>query len=210
VTAQLPRSPRRRLRRGAWRSASFASLDFETTGLDYLHDEVVSFGVVPIRAGRISVGASLHQLVEPMIPPSAASVKVLGMRSRDTADSPTAADARGTLRVALDGCFILSWYAPVEIAFLGRMFEGGRRRFRRRTIDVRELAIGVDRRRGYLSEAAEYSLSACASRYGVPAASPHDVLDDALVTAQVFLVLAARLEREGFARVGALLHAGRA
>ena len=209
MTAQLPRSPGRRLRRGAWRSAPFASLHFETTGLDYLRDEVVSFGVVPIRAGRISVGASLHQLVDPVIPPSAASVKVHDNRSQDPAGSPTAADARGTLRATLDGCFILSWYAPIEIAFLGRMFEGGRRRFRRRTIDVRELAIGIDRRRGHLSEVAEYSLSACASRYGVPVASPHDALDDALVTAQVFLVLAARLEREGFARVGALLHAGR-
>jgi DNA polymerase III subunit epsilon len=177
--------------------------------LDYLRDDVVSFGVVPIRAGRISVGASLHQLVEPSIPPSSASVKVHGMLDQDLAGSPRAADARGTLRVALEGCFILSWYAPVEIAFLGRMFEGGRRRLRRRTIDVRELAIGIDRRRGHLSEAAAYSLSACAARYGVPVASPHDALDDALVTAQVFLVLAARLERDGLARVGALLRAGR-
>jgi DNA polymerase III subunit epsilon len=209
VTAQLPRSPRRRLRRARWRSAPFASLDFETTGLDYLLDEVISFGVVPIRAGRISMGASIHQLVEPATPPSPASVKVHGMRSQDLAGSPRAVDARGTLRVALDECFILSWYAPVEIAFLGRMFEGGRRTFRRRTIDVRELAIGIDRRRGHLSESAEYSLSACAARYGVPVAHPHDALDDALVTAQVFLVLAARLEREGFVRVGPLLRAGR-
>ncbi len=209
MTAQLPRPPRRGLRRARWRSAPFASLDFETTGLDYLHDDIVSFGVVPIRAGRIAVKASLHQLVDPMIPPSSASVKVHGMRTQDLAGSPRANDARGTLRTALDGCFILSWYAPVEIAFLGRMFEGGRRRFRRRTIGVREIAIGIDRRRGHLSEAAEYSLSSCASRYGVPVASPHDALDDALVTAQVFLVLAARLEREGLVRVGALLRAGR-
>ena len=209
MTAQLPRSPRRGLRRARWRSAPFASLDFETTGLDYQHDDVVSFGVVPIRAGRISVGASLHQLVDPMTPPSSASVKVHGMRTQDLAGSPRAADARGTLRMALDGCFILSWYAPVEIAFLGRMFEGGRRRFRRRTIDVREIAIGIDRRRGHLGEAAEYSLSSCAARYGVPVARPHDALDDALVTAQVFLILAARLEREGFVRVGTLLRAGR-
>ena len=132
-----------------------------------------------------------------MIPPSAASVKVHGMGSLDPAGSPTDADARETLRLALDECFILSWYAPVEIAFLGRMFEGGRRRFRRRTIDVRELAIGINQRRRHGFEAAEYSLSACASRYGVPVASPHDALDDALVTAQVFLVLAAGLERGG-------------
>jgi DNA polymerase-3 subunit epsilon len=113
------------------------------------------------------------------------------------------------LSAALDGCFILSWYAPIEIAFLNRMFEGGRRRFRRRTIDVRGLAIAIDRRRGRLSDVAEYSLPACAARFGVPVAHPHDALDDALVTAQVFLVLAGRLEREGLVRVGALLRAGR-
>ena len=209
MAARLPRSPRRRLRLARWRAAPFASLDFETTGLDYLHDEVVSYGLVPIRAGRIVIGASLHQLVQPGSPPSPTSVKIHGMRSRDLAGAPQAPAARGALRAALDGCFILSWYAPVEVAFLARMFDGGRVRFRRRTLDVRALAIGIDRRQGHPRESADYSLSACAARYGVPVAAPHDALDDALVTAQLFLVLAARLEREGLERVGGLLRAGR-
>lgn len=209
MAARLPRAPRRRLRLTRWRAAPFVSLDFETTGLDYLHDEVVSYGVVPIRAGRIVLGASLHQLVQPESPPSPTSVKIHGMRSQDLAASPQAPAARGALRAALDDCFILSWYAPVEIAFLARMFDGGRGRFRRRTLDVRALAIGIDRRQGHLRESADYSLSASAARYGVPVAAPHDAFDDALVTAQLFLVLAARLEREGLERVGALLRAGR-
>ena len=45
-----------------------------------------------------------------------------------------------------------------------------------------------------------YSLSATAERYGVPVASPHEALDDALVTAQLFLVLATKLEERGYAK----------
>ena len=209
MTAALPTSPPRGLRRRSWTEAPFASLDFETTGLDYASDDVVSFGVVPVDRARIAVGAAIHQLVRPSAPPSPTSVKIHGMRAQDLAGAPRGPEAREVLRTALDERFILSWYAPVEIAFLARMFEGGARRFRRRTIDVRELAIQIDRRRGHLSGSPEYSLSACAARYVVPVANPHDALDDALVTAQLFLVLAERLRGEGLGTVARLLRAGR-
>jgi DNA polymerase III subunit epsilon len=210
AAGRLPRSPARRLRWAHWRSAPFASLDFETTGLDYLHDDIVSIGVVPIQAGRISVGGSIHQLVEPATAPRPSSVKIHGMRRQDLAGSPRVEDLREMLRDALNGRFILAWYAPVEAAFLAKTFGGGRRSFRRRMIDVRELAIAIDRQRGRLRASSEYSLSACAARHGVPIARPHDAFDDALVTGQLFLVLASRLQHAGPGRVGALLRAGRA
>jgi DNA polymerase III epsilon subunit-like protein len=77
-------------------------------------------------------------------------------------------------------------------------------------IDVRELAIEIDRQRGRLRASSAYSLSACAARHGVPITRPHDALDDALVTGQLFLVLASRLDHAGPGRVRALLRAGRA
>ena len=40
-----------------------------------------------------------------------------------------------------------------------------------------------------------YALTQTAERFGVPVSDPHDALDDALVTAQLFLVLAGRLPR---------------
>ena len=68
-----PRPPSVALRRRPWREVAFASLDFETTGLDYGDDTIVSFGVVPVTGGRVVVGGSVHQLVEPSMPPSTAS-----------------------------------------------------------------------------------------------------------------------------------------
>ncbi|HLB63127.1 MAG TPA: 3'-5' exonuclease [Actinomycetota bacterium] len=186
--ARQPSAPDRRLRRRPWAEAELASLDFETTGLDLKRDHVVSFGVVPIRSGRVVVGEAVHQLVEPLAPPSRVSVTVHGIRPQDLGGAPTLEEARETLRAALDRRYVLAWYAGLELAFLRRMFGGSARSWTIRTIDVQRLALRADGR-----EEKGLSLTSCAERHGVPVASPHDALDDALVTAQLFLVLAHRL-----------------
>jgi DNA polymerase-3 subunit epsilon len=184
----------------------FASLDFETTGLDYGKDAVVSFGVVPVRRGRVVVGEAVHQLVVPEIPSSPTSMKIHRILPQDLADAPPLEVARERLRDCLEGRFLLAWFADVEIAFLTGMFEGRAGAWARRTVDVRELAIeleGADPR-------VRSSLTSAAERYGVPVANPHEALDDALVTAQLFLVLASRLESHGKASTRSLLRLTRA
>lgn len=196
-----PDRPAGRLRGGHWREAPFASLDFETTGLDYQSDAVVSFGVVPVRGGRVVLGEAVEQLIAPVIPSSPASMRIHQILPRDLREAPTLEVARETLRAALDRRFLVTWYADVELAFLGRIFGGRRWSWRRRTIDVRRLAIELE---GAHPES-RFGLSATAGRYGVPVASPHEALDDALVTAQLFLVLAGKLEARGFASVRSFL-----
>ena len=44
----------------------------------------------------------------------------------------------------------------------------------------------------------------------MPVANPHEALDDAMVTAQLFLLVAARLEHRGFGSVRSLLNLTRA
>jgi DNA polymerase III epsilon subunit-like protein len=51
---------------------------------------------------------------------------------------------------------------------------------------------------------APFTLSAVAEGLGVPVASPHHALDDALVTAQVFQIAATRLEAGGVKSMRAL------
>jgi DNA polymerase-3 subunit epsilon len=196
----LPARPRG-ARRRSWREVGFASLDFETTGLDHDRDAVVSFGVVPIDEGRIVLGRSVHRYVSPEVPSSVASMKIHQILPNDLSEAPPIEVAREELRAALDGRFVLAWYASVERAFLRRSLGGSRRAWRRRMVDVRDLAIGIE---GWDPES-RFSLSVTAERYGVPVDSPHDALDDALVTAQLFLVLAERLEREGCGTVRDLL-----
>ena len=186
-------TPPPRARPVPWRDAEYVALDFETTGLDFRSDTVVSYGVVPVRHGRAIVGESAHQLIEPHVPPSPRSQTIHELRPQDLAGSPSIAQARDELRTALDGRYLLVWFAGVEVHFLNAIFGGGTRRWRRRTIDVRNLAIAADGLAGPVRDKPGYPLSGTAARYGVPVADAHQALDDALVTAQLFLVLAEKL-----------------
>lgn len=194
------------MRSRPWREAEFASLDFETTGLDRQRDAVVSFGVVPVRGGRVIVGEAVHRLVLPEVPSSAESMRIHGILPKDLAHAQPFSTAGQTLGLALGGRFLLTWFASVEIGFLGRLFGGRRRSWVRRTIDVRQMVIELE----HLDRDVRQSLSSAADHYGVPVASPHEALDDAMVTAQLFLVLADRLEERGLGSARSFLRLTRA
>ena len=192
LSRRRPAAPR--TRRGLpWVEGRYAALDFETTGLDYDTDHVVSYGVVPVERGRVLVGGSSTQLVRSPVPPSPRSQTVHLLRPIDLADAPDLETAAAALRDALAERFILAWFAEVEVAFLRRLYGGSVRWWRRRMIDVRDLAIAVDGSPPDAQRERGYALSQTAARYGVPVADPHDALDDALVTAQLFLVLVGKL-----------------
>jgi DNA polymerase-3 subunit epsilon len=197
-----PLAPPRELRRASWRRAPFAALDFETTGLDRGRDAVVAFGVVPVDGARVRYGEGLERYVAAPVPSSSRAIGVHHILPRDLLGAPTMEEARGTLAALLHGRFLITWFADVEVAFLARIFDTSERRWRRRTVDVRQMALALEGKR---RPGVRYSLSAVAERYGVPVARPHEALEDALVTAQLFLVLAARLEVRGRGSVRALL-----
>lgn len=193
--------PRRAARALAWRRSIFASLDFETTGLDYERDQIVAFGVVPVVSGRVVLRGAQGRLVAPDVPASPASMKVHQIVPQELADASPVSVARDTLHRLLERRFLLAWYAEVEVAFLARLFATSRRTWARRTVDVRRLVLELERR----PWSTHNTLAGSAARYGIPVASPHDALDDALVTAQLFLVVAARLEAAGRGRVRDLI-----
>ena len=192
MSRAVPAPPPRRLGARSWRAVEFASLDFETTGLDPRRDQIVSFGVVPIRNGRVVVGERVYREVDPAIRPGPASVAVHGLRQIDLQPAGSLDAERGVLGSALHHRFLLAWAAEVEAAFLATTFGGSVRSWRRRIVDVLVLARRVEEI-GPPTESPPYSLTAAASRFGVPVHSPHHALDDALTTAEVFLVLATRL-----------------
>ena len=194
------------VRRADWRSSRYASLDFELTGLDLQRDRIISFGVVPVDGSRIEVGRSVYELVDPGdVEMSPDAVTIHGLRPMDVRGANPAAAARRSLDAALGGRFLITWFAIVEASFLGKLYGTRARTWLRRCIDVRVL---VARLLG--NEGARMTLEQAADRLGVPVASPHHALDDALVTAQLFLVVASRLEAEGIGTARDLVRLGRA
>ena len=198
MTSARPNPPERPSRRGDWRSAELVALDFETTGLDLDRDEVISFGLIPILGGRIDLSGQLYQEVAPGVEPSSSSIPIHHLRAQDLAAAPAMQEVAHAFRGALSGRFILAWAAEIEIAFLRKVFGGGRRAWRRRTIDVRTLIMAVERPSGDADRGpGYYALSAAATRFGVPVEQTHHALDDAFMTAELFLVAANALEARG-------------
>lgn len=201
--------PARWLRRRPWIEAEFASLDFETTGLDPDRDAVVSFGVVPIRHGRVILAESEYREVVPEAPLTARSIVVHGLRPHDLQGAPTLSQVLSDLHASLERRYLLAWSADVEAGFLSRAFGGSGRWWRRRIVDVLLLAQVADRLDDRAARPGDYNLTKAAVRFGTPVHAPHHALDDALTTAQLFLVLATKLSTRGCGTPARLLRAGR-
>jgi DNA polymerase III subunit epsilon len=202
----IPTGPSSSERRKRWQEAAFAALDFEATGLDFSRDRIISFGVVPIDHGQVGADQAVYDLVDPgPVVVSAASIAVHGLRPEDLRGASSAAAAREALREALSRRFLVTWHGHVEASFLGVLFGTTPRRWLKRSVDVRWLVLAL-----LGAEAAGFTLSEAADRFDVPVAAPHHALDDALVTAQLFLVTATQLASEGLRTTRDALRMGHA
>jgi DNA polymerase-3 subunit epsilon len=170
---------------------------------------VVSFGVVPVRHGRVILAESEYREVAPGAPLTARSIVVHGLRPLDLQGAPTLSQVLSDLHASLERRWLLAWSAEVEAGFLSRAFGGSGRWWRRRIVDVLLLARVADRLEGRVARPGDYNLTTVAARLGTPVHAPHHALDDALTTAQVFLVLATKLSTKGYGTPARLLKAGR-
>lgn len=175
-----------------WRDVEYLALDFEATGLDLKRDDVISLGAVPIRNGRIVVGEQQYALVRPTQPVPAESSKFHVIRNQDLADALTAGEAAELLLKGLRGRALLAHASWVEVAFLRRLFRLHGVDPLTPIVDTAALsrALGMRPR----IDTHEPHLETLADELGVPVHDPHHALGDAFTTAQVFLVLAHRLE----------------
>jgi DNA polymerase-3 subunit epsilon len=204
-----PEMPRIGSGRGRWRSGEFVALDFELTGLDPARDAIISFGTVPVSGGRVLLADAIYREVKPSVPPSIGSVKVHGLRSKDLDGAPSLSRVTHELSDALAGRYLLTWVADVEIGFLRTVFGKPWWWWRRRTIDVLDLVRVHAQDRQIVSPPGEAGLSVTAKRYGIPDEDPHHALNDALMTAELFLVLATKLSVLGRPCVRDLVRARR-
>jgi DNA polymerase-3 subunit epsilon len=194
--------------RTTWRAAGWCALDLELTGLDPAHDEIISFGAIPIEHGRVALGRSIFGLVRPVREASDESIRVHGIRAADLEAAPPLAEAIEPLVRAIDGRALVVHNAAVERAFLGRAMRAQGLRLRNPIADTEVLGrLWLHERDGELLS--WLPLAELAAALGLPAERPHHALGDALTTAQAFIALASHLEASHRETVGSLCHARR-
>jgi DNA polymerase-3 subunit epsilon len=188
--------------RTAWRDAEFCVLDVETTGLDLGRDEIVSYGAALVVGGRIPCGRVVYREVRPGRPVSVGALTVHGLRTEDLAQAPAVGELLDELVELLTGRVLVAHAAWIERAFLDRALRPRRHRVGRAVVDTAALLRAC--RLAGSGTRVEPALEAAARGLGLPVHTPHHALGDAFTTAELFLVLATRLERGRRLTVGDL------
>ena len=98
----------------SWRDADLIVVDLETTGLDARSDEIVSFGAVPVRGGRLVAGEAVYGLVRPERELSRASIEIHGIRPQDLVGA--IANEAGVAGKLIGAIQITDRFSIVEVA----------------------------------------------------------------------------------------------
>lgn len=177
--------------------------DLEATGLDPRTDEVLSVGLVPVRAGQILLPGARQVRVRPQGDVGhSATVHGLTDDALATA-SPLEEVLPEVLRAflpepggAADRRVLLAHFAQVETTFLGaasRRLLGGSVRLQ--VIDTMEIERRlVLRAQPHEVGHGQLRLDACRSRRRLPRYRAHSALTDALACAELFLAQCAEIE----------------
>lgn len=188
--------------RRPWREVEYCVVDLETTGLDLGRDTIVSYGAVVIAQGSVHTSTARYGLVAPESALRDESIPIHELRRCDLARAPSLDEALDVLVPLLEGRVLVAHAAWIERAFLGRALRRRRLRLTGPSVDTAALARAAHVV-GHLG-GHEPALEPLAVRLGLEPHAPHHALGDALTTAELFLLLAHRLEREGPQTVGTL------
>jgi DNA polymerase-3 subunit epsilon len=177
-----------------WRDVEYCVVDVEATGLDLRRDTLISYGSVLVRSGRLVWNTRVCVDIKPAREISVGAMTVHGLRQQDLEAAPPLDEVADTIVSQLDGRVLVAHAAWVERAFLREPVRTAGRRWKPAVVDTAALlrAAGLARS----GTGREPDLEAAAERLGLCVHTPHQALGDALTTAEVFLAMAARLERE--------------
>jgi DNA polymerase-3 subunit epsilon len=188
-----------RRRRRRWADATYWAVDLETTGLDVRRNRILSVGMVPIRDGAIRWGERRYSLVRSTS--AACEGAALGVHQilpGDGSESPGESDVVRQVVQRLDGRVLLAHHATIELGFLKAAARRHRQRWPRpRVVDTVRLLQLLEQRMERLQpypQALPRGLAEAREHFRLPRHRAHHALADALATAELFLVLRARLD----------------
>jgi DNA polymerase-3 subunit epsilon len=189
-----------------WDGVEIVSLDLETTGLNPATDQILSYGKVHIRNGNIHLATAKHELVksQKLIPESSAVIHHI---TDDVASS--ARPLEQVLPDLLDflwGKVMLVHFNKIEQGFLNaacqRLYGSP---FIIPTIDTLNLSERVLVRRNHAIVTNQLRLFNLRERFNLPAYKAHNALNDAMTTAELFLLLEGEINPHGATPVTQLL-----
>ncbi len=172
--------------------ASYVVVDLETTGLDPLRSEIIEIGALKIENGRI-VG-EYQTLVKPKFGVSRVSERITGITEKMLEEQPSIEEVMDEFMRFLGDSLLVAHNASFDYRFLRFWVEKiTGKEFSRPYIDTLALSRA-------LLTMSSYSLDKVASKLKLGVFRHHRALDDARITAMVFLKFQEMLKSIGINR----------
>jgi DNA polymerase III subunit epsilon len=173
-----------------WNEIEIVSLDFETTGLYPQKHQILSYGKVHIRQGRIHLSTARHELIrqDNLIPEESAVIHHI--TDDDVREARTLEEVLPELLHDLGGKVMLVHYKKIEQGFLNAACQklyGSP--FIIPTIDTLLLSQRVLEKRNHSLEPGQLRLFNLRDSFDLPAYKAHNALYDAMTTAELFMIL---------------------
>ena len=191
-------TPRRPARRQAWMELTFLVLDAETTGFKVGQDRMLSLATMPIRHGDLHVGEAADWVVFQSSAPVNAASSVHGILPSETVAGTAERAVLAALLPRLHGAVVVGHHIGFDAAILD---EALRRHFgtglRNPLLDTAALAMATldaFARTAYPGQRPP-TLEELCSHCGITPLDRHTAAGDAFTTAELFLLLCARLRR---------------
>lgn len=181
-----------------WEEVVYWALDLETSGLKP-QDQILSVGMVPIRKGVIRYGEHFYSLVRPH---SFDTLSLEGLRAHqirpfELREAPPLCQVLREVHQRLKEGVLLVHHALVDVAFLKRAYARCDLVWPEpQVVDTVKLLHKLGQRRALLEphpEAPPEHLAKARAFLDLPPYTAHHALTDALATAEIFLVLRAKL-----------------
>ena len=181
-----------------WDKAEIVSLDFETSGLDAEHDQILSYGKVHIRNGVIKLITAKHELIQAEKPIPETSAIIHHITDDKANQGRPLTQVLPELLDVLRGKIMLVHFNKIEQGFLDaacRQLYGSP--FIIPTIDTLNLASRVLTRRNHTVQPDRLRLFHLRDDFKLPGYKAQNALNDAITTAELFLVLEAEIYPTG-------------
>jgi len=174
-----------------WQRAELLSVDLETTGLDAQCHEIVSFGWVVIKGGRIVVDSARHLIVQADAPMNQSAV-IHGIFDSHMEEGVLLEHALTRFIQALSGRILVLHHAPLDLSFLRRAIQ---ELFGVRLVVPVIDTMALERRRlahrDIPIKPGMLRLAEVRARYGLCQYPSHNALTDAMATAELLLAITA-------------------
>lgn len=164
------------------------AIDLETSGLDPKSDFILSIGGVNIRGGRIDLSTAFHHLIVTDKRLDARNVSVHGIRDQDLKSGLTLEAALIDLLKRAKGKHLLVHFAEIERNFLKAAYlKVFATHIPFQFVDTFEISKRLLKQKEIPLCQAHLSLGGMRTRQNLPTFEPHNALNDAIATAELYL-----------------------